>query len=108
MFASFVRDTKITRLLLQDGFGARMDHACQAQDESIDAYQENARDYLACVKGAMPEGVQFWVDLEAFVKHKGDCDILQCRLDWQFLTVPPKTRVIAYRLKECRELGMCR
>lgn len=100
MFANLVRDTKVTRVLLQDGFGARNDRACKFDD--INRYQAVAREYEREVKDALPPNVAFWIDLEYFVKdNTGDAPekIRQCRLDWQYATVPKGTPIITFGYK---------
>lgn len=94
MFASLVAGTRITRLLLQDGFGARNEHACRF--DNINAYAVEAVHYAREVKAALPSSVQFWIDLESFVLDSTADDPLACRLDVQFASVPAGTPVIVF------------
>ena len=107
MFKKILAETKVTRLLLQDGFGARDERACKFND-SDDSYQAAAKLYIDEIAKAMPKnknGVQvvFGIDLEAF----GDLGPHQRRLDLQFALVPKGAPVIVYEHRACCVTGLC-
>lgn len=107
MFAALLANTKITRLLLQDGFGARNERECKWGDD-VAAYAERAKTYAQRVAAAMPANaygkkIELGLDLEAF----GDVGPDMCRLDLQFAVVPQKARVIVYEHRACCATGLC-
>lgn len=109
MFGAILAATPVTRVLLQDGFGARNQHHCVWGDD-VDLYQKRAKTYIDGVAGAMPVDpktkkprVEFAVDLEAF----GDAGEVQCRLDLQFHSVPKGARVIVYEHRACCVTALC-
>lgn len=107
MFSDLIAGTKITRILLQDGFGALNERECKWGDD-IDAYKPVAQKYAKSVADAMPKNadgkkIEFSTILEAF----GDVGKDQCRLDLQFAAVPKGARVIVYEHRACCATGLC-
>lgn len=110
MFKAILAQSRVTRLLLQDGFGARNERTCKWGDD-IDSYQKHAASYVKEISTNMPENagipkkkkVVFGVDLEAF----GDLGKDQCRLNVQFATVPQGAPVIVYEHRACCVTGLC-
>lgn len=101
LFERIVSETKITRFLLQDGFGARNKRTCK-WGNNVDDYARTAKTYADAIREKLPDGV-YEVDLEAF----GNTGKKQCRLDLQFANVPAGTRVIVYEKKACRKTRLC-
>lgn len=103
MIKAILAKKKITRLLLQDGFGARNDRDCKWGDDD-DGYQKTAQQYVSEVaKVAKKANVEFGIVLEAF----GDLGENQRRLDLQFAIVPAGARVIVYEHRACCVTGLC-
>ena len=97
MFAELVKNTKITHLLLQDGFSARFDHLC---DTKLSNYTKAAERYEQKIAEAVrAEGVQFWIDMEVF-DYKEPAEV--ARIKKQRKIVPPNTPIVAYRYDDCR------
>jgi hypothetical protein len=100
MFADLIKGTKITHLLLQDGFSARFDHACSWPDWK--KYALTAEDYEREVSKAVRKlKVKFWVDMEVF-----GAEATADRIAAQYAILPDTARVIAYKYDDCRKQGM--
>jgi hypothetical protein len=97
MFAQLVRGTRITHLLLQDGFTGRFDHKCDPG--TWDQYAIVAEQYEEKVAAAMKNvNVTFWVDLEL----EGE-EATSPRIKRQYKILPRGTPVVAYKFQDCRE-----
>jgi hypothetical protein len=97
MFANLVRGTRITHLLLQDGFTGRFSHKCDWP--SWDKYADEAERYEDAVAAAMKnENKKFWVDLELEGPEAGTD-----RIKRQYGIVPDGAPVVAYKFQDCRD-----
>jgi len=66
--------------------------------------RRNERKNAKRLKGKLPTKVRFGIDLEAFEPLLD----IQCRLHWQFASVPGGSPVFVYEQGDCLDRGICR
>ena len=104
LFTELLKNTRVKLLLLQDGFAERKTRSCTAK-LTVSAYATEAAAYAQALAVAMEEKahVRFGVDLEAFKPGWS----IQCRLHWQFKSVPDGAPVFVYQQRDCLKRKLC-
>lgn len=97
-FQSLIAGTRVTRVMLQDGFGARNSHTACTREWSVADYAIHAQEYEA----QMAAIGQQWIIVEAF----DHCE--KGRLDRQFDVLPDNAKVIVYQYDDCVATKLCR
>jgi hypothetical protein len=96
MFRCLTKDTRISRVMLQDGFAERNKHDVCKTDISFPKYEPHARAY----EEAMAAIGQPWVIVEAFELESG-------RLERQLAILPKGAKVAVYESCDCIETRLC-
>lgn len=96
-FTELIRETRVKRIMLQDGFAARNSHSVCQTNITFGEYALRAKPY----EDAMAGRGQRWVDVEAF----DHCE--SGRLEKQFEILPAHAKVIVYQYDDCVDVNLC-